>query len=152
MDSELFKIILTSSLTVIGGVIVFVSGQLASKFFIDPIHAQDKLLGDIANLLIMYAKLTNDNNNPPAQDSNQWREIVKASNRLRQKASQLTAASYQIRAYRLFWLARIIRLNKKKVKTISRNLIGWSNFIISGDSQLVIKAQDKIGSILKVDV
>ena len=41
--SELFKIVLTSSITVLSGILVFVGGQLIAKFFIEPIHEQRRL-------------------------------------------------------------------------------------------------------------
>ncbi|MFN6188908.1 MAG: hypothetical protein ACK460_22975, partial [Microcystis sp.] len=55
--SELFKIILTSSLTVIGGIIVLVVGQIITKFFIEPIHEQAKAIGEIAYSLTMYSNV-----------------------------------------------------------------------------------------------
>lgn len=44
---ECTKLVLTASVTIIGGVIVFVMGQIVSKFFIDPIQDLKKLLGEI---------------------------------------------------------------------------------------------------------
>lgn len=42
---DLTKILLTSSLTVLGGVLVFVTGQLIVKFLIEPIHELKKIIG-----------------------------------------------------------------------------------------------------------
>lgn len=53
---DLTKIILTSSLTVFGGVIVFVVGQLIGKFVIEPIHEFKKLLGEIHFGLVFHAQ------------------------------------------------------------------------------------------------
>ena len=53
--SELFKILLTSFLTVFSGTVVFVAGQNVSRFFIEPIHEQRRLIGEIAYVLIFYA-------------------------------------------------------------------------------------------------
>lgn len=49
--SDLWKIVLTSALTVVGGVLVLVVGQLVQRFFIDPLHEQSKLIGEIAYAL-----------------------------------------------------------------------------------------------------
>src|SRR5688572_8306196 len=53
--SEELKIILTSSLTILGGIIVFVAGQVVTKFIIEPLYEQSKLIGEIANSLTYYA-------------------------------------------------------------------------------------------------
>jgi hypothetical protein len=53
---ELTKIVLTSALTIIGGVIVLVIGQLVSKFMIEPTQELKKLLGDIRYSLVFYAR------------------------------------------------------------------------------------------------
>lgn len=54
--SELEKIFFTSALTIFGGVLVYVIGQVTSKFLIDPIHEQKKLIGEIGDSLIFYWK------------------------------------------------------------------------------------------------
>src|SRR5687768_13838110 len=53
--SEELKIILTSSFTILGGIIIFVVGQVVAKFIIEPLYEQSKLIGEIANSLIYYA-------------------------------------------------------------------------------------------------
>jgi hypothetical protein len=52
---DLTKILLTSSLTVLGGVFIFVAGQLLGKFIIEPVQDLKKLLGEIRFALIFYA-------------------------------------------------------------------------------------------------
>lgn len=152
MDSELFKIVLTSSLTVFGGIMVFVGGQLVTRFFIDPIHEQDKLLGEIANLLILYANVSYIKGNPPAKDSSDWKQIEDMSQELRRISGRLRGATYSMRAYWLFQKFQLVRLNRDEVLEISKSLIGWSNFLISGDNKIMISAQKTIGKILKVDI
>lgn len=152
MDSELFKIVLTSSLTISGGIVVFVGGQIASKFFIDPIHRQDELLGEIANLLILYANLTYDRKERPPDKDPIWQEIENASRVLRQKASQLRAATYSIRWYRLFRFIRMIRLKSGDANKISSHLIGWSNHLLGGVPESCIHAREKIGNLTGIKV
>ena len=53
---DLTKIILTSSLTVIGGVFVYVVGQLLGKFIIEPVQALKALLGEIQYSLVFHAQ------------------------------------------------------------------------------------------------
>jgi hypothetical protein len=52
---DLTKILITSSLTVIGGVLVFVAGQLLGKFVIDPMHEFKKTIGEVRFILAFYA-------------------------------------------------------------------------------------------------
>ena len=54
---ELFKIFLTSGLTITGGVLIFVLGQMILKFVIEPIHEFNKLKGEIAYSLVFYANV-----------------------------------------------------------------------------------------------
>lgn len=53
--SELEKIFLTSALTIAGGVIVFVMGQLLSKFLIEPVHELRKAIGQVRFDLAYHA-------------------------------------------------------------------------------------------------
>jgi hypothetical protein len=49
---------LQAALTVLGGVFVFVVGQVIVKFFIEPFQERAKLLGEIAGSLIYYTNTT----------------------------------------------------------------------------------------------
>jgi hypothetical protein len=42
-------------LTILGGITIFVGGQILIKFIIEPFYEQSKLIGEIANSLIYYA-------------------------------------------------------------------------------------------------
>jgi hypothetical protein len=44
---ELVKIFLTSGLTIVGDVLVFVLGQVIQKSLLDPVHEQSKAIGEI---------------------------------------------------------------------------------------------------------
>ena len=54
---DLEKILLTSASTILGGVIVFVIGQLVSKFLIEPIHELRKAVGEVQFYLAYYAPI-----------------------------------------------------------------------------------------------
>ena len=45
--SELEKIVWTAAFTIFGGVLVYVIGQLLSKFLIDPTHELKKVIGEV---------------------------------------------------------------------------------------------------------
>ena len=151
MDSELFRIVLTSALTIIGGVVVLVGGQIAIRFFIDPVHSQCKLLGEIINSLILFANLWYDSNNDDQVDEASMKRIEAASRQLRHQASQLRAATYSIKWYRLFRLLGLVP-KKSDADSISSSLIGWSNHLLGGQPASCISAREKIGQLLGVDV
>jgi hypothetical protein len=47
MLSDLTKIFLTSALTIIGGITIYVAGQIIARFFIDPLHESGSKAGEI---------------------------------------------------------------------------------------------------------
>ncbi|HYS83735.1 MAG TPA: hypothetical protein VEN78_01865 [Bradyrhizobium sp.] len=53
--SDLERILLTSVFTILGGVLVFVIGQLLSKFLIEPIHELRKVIGEVRFNLAFHA-------------------------------------------------------------------------------------------------
>ena len=52
---DLTKILLTSSLTAIGAVVVFVASQILGKLVIEPVQEVKKLLGEIRHALVFHA-------------------------------------------------------------------------------------------------
>lgn len=54
--SELTKILLTSSATALGAVLVFVASQVLGKLVIEPVQDLKKLLGEIQYALIFHAQ------------------------------------------------------------------------------------------------
>jgi hypothetical protein len=55
--SDLEKILWTSACTILGGVIVFVTGQLMSKFLIEPIQELRKAIGEVRFNLAYYTPI-----------------------------------------------------------------------------------------------
>ena len=55
--TELEKIIVTSAFTIGGGVVLYVTGQLLSKFFIEPTHELKKTIGEVRFNLAFYAPI-----------------------------------------------------------------------------------------------
>ncbi|MCW5649876.1 MAG: hypothetical protein KIS62_09035 [Ramlibacter sp.] len=54
--SDLTKILLTSSLTAIGAILVFVASQILGKLVIEPVQDVKKLLGEIRYALVFHAQ------------------------------------------------------------------------------------------------
>lgn len=147
--SELLKIVLTSSLTVLGGIIVFVTGQIVVKFLIEPFHIYKKLVGEIADSLVYFANVgpavhdlylqqlenTADLENPRAEMEGKrlkmilerdWERMDTAQIILRQQASQLMGVTNMIPLYKLWAFLRILPKQEEIIKA-SSNLIGFSN-------------------------
>ena len=127
--SDLFKIFLTSSLTVVGGVLVLVVGRIIEKFLIEPVHEQSNVIGEIADSLIFYANLYS---NPGVGKPE---EMDEASRALRQQASRLMARTHAVRCY---WLMQLLRIVPKHRDTLRarENLMGLSNSIHRDDPRL----------------
>lgn len=143
---ELTKIFLTSALTIIGGVFVYVTGQIISKFFIDPIHKQAEIIGEISDALVYYAR---EYTSPGRLKKEMLNE---ASNKLRQLASLLKAKTYVIKWYSLFelpgWIPKL-----KAVEEASKYLIALSNSVykdMGGDGIKNAEVANKIRKLLNI--
>lgn len=123
--SELEKIFLTSSLTIIGGIIIYVVGQIILKFFIEPIHKQSEIVGDISDALVYYAREYSS----PGRLKKEM--LDEAHNRFRQLASILKARSYTIKYYNFFEICKLIP-KIKSIEQISSELIGLANSVHGG--------------------
>lgn len=133
---------LTASLTVIGGIIVFTAGQLISKFIIEPLYSQKKVIGQIADLLIFYANVySNPGLGKPGH-------LDLASEKTRKLASELVARTVAIPFYRVWNKLSLVR-SLKEAREAQRHLIGLSNATHSGDSlkndSRMRKIQDSLG-------
>jgi hypothetical protein len=139
--TELERIILTSSFTICGSVIVLVTGQVIIRFFIDPIIELRKMIGEVADTIIFYANIYANPGLPSEEDCSQ------ASEALRQKASLLRARAKAVPAYGFFSLLRIVP-SQKQISEASKNLIGLSNSVRRGDPMVNYDRQQKIREAL----
>jgi hypothetical protein len=120
--SDLDKILLTSSLTVVVGVFVFVLGQVFLKFFIEPIHEQKKLIGEIADALIYYGSTYGNPERGVSERGNQAQE------RLRQLSTLLLSRTGLIPCYGCFASMRLVR-QVSEIGIAAQGLMGISNNI-----------------------
>jgi len=141
--SDLYKIILTSGLTIFGGVFVYTFGQIISKFFIEPIHDQSRCIGEISDSLIFYANLYH---NP---GTGKFDDMEKASIVLRQQASLLIAKTNIIRWYSFFEFLMLV-LKRSSVIEASKILIGLSNSIHKGVPSDNVDSRKKIEKLLNI--
>jgi hypothetical protein len=126
--SELFKIILTSSFTILGGILIFALTQLMQKFLIEPAYEQSKVIGEIFFGLIYYAnRYTNPGSGRPE-------DLTATSDAFRRYASQLQGTTNAIRCYNLFEKLRIVP-KRANVEQAVGDLIRISNSIDSGNGR-----------------
>lgn len=52
--NEVWKIVLTACVTILGGVIVFSAGQLIQRFWIEPLHQLRTAIAKVEHLLVLY--------------------------------------------------------------------------------------------------
>ncbi len=172
--SETLKIILTSSLTIFGGVIVLVIGQFVSKFVIDSMYEQSKLIGEIANSLIYYANVDpgieshylQQIENLRKQDNlhestrtllveryekqlrSEWSRSDEARISLRQQASKLMGNTNSIPLYGALVAASFWVLpTRKSIIEASKELIGLSNDPSKGANRA-----KKIAKLLRIKI
>jgi hypothetical protein len=150
--SEPFKI----ALTALGGVIVFVIGQIVVKFIIEPIYEQKKLIGEIAGSIHFYynvgarveqhyydqIKALNKSDDPSKEIvidrykdilKGHWSRSDEASKVLRQQAGELLGKTHAIPLYRLWsFLGRVPKL--EDVIEVSTELTGMANSVHSDTS------------------
>ncbi len=126
---ELLKIIITSSLTIVGGVIVFVLGQIAVKFYIEPLADFKKFLGEIEADLFYYATVTRSPINKPVMPKDMDAELrAEAYTVLRQKQSMLLSKYHAVNGSKFFGKRGVIP-NNRKILIITNNIIRLHNYL-----------------------
>lgn len=118
--SEATRIVLTSSVTILGGVLVFCLQQIVSEVFIVPILNQRKLFGEIKIALKYYANIYAN----PGVTSKET--ISVAEERFRELASKLDASVVTIPAYKLLSKVGFV-VPANNVAEASKNFIFLSN-------------------------
>ena len=141
--SEPLKIVLTSGLTIIGGVVVFTCGQLIERFFIEPADELARLIGEIGDSLAFYS---NRYTSPGVGSPEAMEE---ASRVLRQRATQLRARAQAVRGHEL-WQAVGILPGPESVTEASRGLVHLSNSIQKGQSELNTQTAERIRELLRI--
>ncbi|MFN8413659.1 MAG: hypothetical protein U0Z26_14840 [Anaerolineales bacterium] len=160
MTDEFYKIILTSSITLCGGVLTLVAGQVLIKFLIEPFQNYVKLIAEIADSLVFYANVGGSEmqnyylsqlatlkkeegtdiqkefskERLKAIITNDINKREEAKTIFRQQASRLMGAVNMIPLYS-FWAFWGIAPKRKLINNASANLIGLSNSTSNEDSK-----------------
>lgn len=132
--------VLAAILTVLIGVTVYVLGQIASKFFIEPVHELSQIIGEIGDSLIFYANVYTNTATP-----DKHREANKI---LRQQTCTLKAREQTVRWYSLFSCLGFIP-SRENVNEAHSELIGVSN-LTPEDSSDCPTNQNKIDNVKKL--
>jgi hypothetical protein len=135
--------LLTAGLTVFGGAVVLVVGQIVQRFYLEPIQEQRRIIGEIAYAL--------------TYDANVVRELVveeraeETAARLRRLASSLRATVRTI-PYYAFFARRGSVPPADNVMRASRELIGWSNGLSERAGEDSHRRRDNIASELNIRI
>lgn len=132
---------LTAGLTIIGGVIVYVTGELLNQFKIKPLVELKEEIGRVASSLVYYAYIYT---NPNVVGKERQLE---ASHELRLRASELSAKANNISERVLKWN----KLSKENLKKASEGLIFLSNALFSGEPLENQKKRQEIESLLNIE-
>ena len=120
--SSWHQIILTSIITITGGVSIFCLGQIILKFFIEPIQELDQCRGKTCDILIFYRNIYL---NPNSASEDKMKEISKE---IRELAVMLLAKKSMIREYNFLEKINIV-ITQENILIAHKNLIGLSNSI-----------------------
>ena len=130
----------TAVLTVLLGVIVFVVGQIAQRFFIEPIQEQRTIRKVIAHVLLSYPTTG------ILKKEKRQRETVRT---LRGLSGQLRATLWTVPYYRFFESLGAVE-NKENVQSASRELAGWALAVITDDDPSASRHRSAISKALNL--
>lgn len=124
----------TVFLTVLSGVLVYVIGQIFSKFFIESIYKQKEVIGKISDALIFYANLYTSPKPGKVFDRPEGRE--EASDLFKRLACELSVKTDAIPCYNFLSFIKIVR-KKKYITEAHCDLTGLSNSMYPTNSTQV---------------
>ena len=143
LSAEMLK----AALTVAGGVLIFVVGQMVQRLLIEPIHEQRKTIGEIAYALLMYGNVGQvaeiQAKGIPVVEPTPPPEVVKT---VRALAARLQQSRHVIPMYRLLAFVRAVPSSTDLLEAI-KWLTAWSNMIYTGQP---VAAQDKVAKALGI--
>jgi hypothetical protein len=136
---------LTTCFTVLGGVLVFVLGQSVVKFFIEPIHTQSKLIGEISYSIVFYEDLAAGTIELEDLNSHELRKRLEdeAVRKMRHQASELIATLQVIPLYHILSKWGLIP-QERNVYEAATALIELSYLVKKGnyDAYLMVKKKE----------
>lgn len=138
--TELENIFVTSAVTIVGGLCLYVTGQLLSKFFIEPTHELKRAIGEVRFNLAFHAPIIHT---PISRNSERSQKAYEA---LMKSSCDLLARVNAIPFYsRLSSLSRGFLPSKQAIVDSAVQLRGLSTYVHETDS----KANDSLDTIAK---
>jgi hypothetical protein len=165
------SVVIDATMTVLAGVIVLVIGQLLLRIFVQPIGELRKEIGKTIYLTIYYGhtpglaamlhkfnkeyqELKLDPEVRIERDEDKFnsrvKEVEKAREDIRANAASIVQLRHEIPLYPA-WACLGFVPSHATIKTVSKELIGFSNATASGDEQLAYACVNLIREKLKVD-
>lgn len=139
--SEMERVMLTAAITIAGGIVVFVGGQLASRFFIEAWYDQRKVVGSIAEALLNYASFFAASEPLPG--------VQEAADRLRKLSDSLMARTVAVPGYRLLAVLRLAPAIAA-IREASRGLVRLSNTLARADWQQKMLDASRVAVNLRI--
>lgn len=138
--TEIEKIFVTSAVTILGGLFLYVIGQLLSKFFIEPAHELKKAIGEVRYNLAFHAPIIHTPaSRKPERSQKAYEALMKSSCDLLAQVSAIPFYS------RLSGLSRGFLPSKQAIVDSAKHLRGLTTYVHETDS----KALDSIDIINK---
>lgn len=137
---------LTFVLTILGGVLIFLIGQVALRVCFEPLQQLRSAIADVIFALYYYAPIYR---NRAMDRPNQLND--RAEDALREKAGILFSRAQVIAFYRVFATIKLIP-TYNNVEGAVRDLTFISNNIRSGDPEDNVAARDRIQQSLNISI
>ena len=144
--SEVFKIVLTASLTLIGGVVLLVITQIFTRFIVDPLVEFRRLLNEVGHTLIFYSNYLH---NPSATVGTP--EFREGKRECRTLASRLRSFSNAVPFYETLTGFGLVP-SHTSVYEASGHLIRLSNATSHDTPDEVSQHYERIAALLNIRV
>lgn len=147
--SSIANSIITAGITILGGVSVYVTGQLLSKLFIDPVNELRKVIGEVRFNLAFHAP---DIHTPIGRTKER---SDRARDALMKSSCDLLAKLQAILLYdRLSQMSRGLLPSRQSIETAAIDLRGLSTYVHeTGDKantalDVIVKRVERIETLL----
>jgi hypothetical protein len=142
----------TAVLTVLIGVTVIVLGQIAQRFFIEPIQEQKKVLGEVTFAVRYYSGtlLFGVGTVPQHHELGGSPEARKeASETLYKLSAEVRASLSEVPRYRVFERLGFVK-KKEAVEEVALKLQGWALYVKMGDSTAAARHRAAVAKALGI--
>jgi hypothetical protein len=141
----------TAAYTVITGVFVFVLGQIAQRFFIEPIQEQKRSLGEVVFAVRYYSgTLLFGASTGPWHYKAGTQEVRKeASETLYKLSAEVRASLSTVPCYQVFERLGFVK-KKETVEEVALKLQGWALYVKLGDSSAAARHRAAVAKALDI--